>query len=424
MKENRRDFLKKTAIAGAGLALAASPFGRTFAALASDKKVRLAVIGTGSRGRYLMELLLAQKVNPNYELVAVCDNYGPSLNEAVALAKRYKINPKTYTEYSQLINQSPVDGVIIATPLHQHAHITIDSLNKGIHVLCEKAMARTLDDTKAMYDAHINSGSILLIGHQRLHSNQYINALERIHNGEIGVIGQMKAYWHRNHNWRRDVPDNQADLERKINWRLYKEYSAGLLTELMSHQLQVANWAMKKYPVSVMATGSIQYYKDGREVPDNMAAIFSYDDGTQFIYDSMTINKAEGCEEHIIGDYATMKLESNNILREDPIKPEPAPGIAQLINDIQNGLFKSAPIGGSSWAAETAVSYNGEEIYKGQDGDGTREEIVHFIDYIQQKSSPEWMTKEGYYTSIWSLLTEKSIETGERITCPDKYLIG
>ena len=90
----------------------------------------------------------------------------------------------------------------------------------------------------------------------------------------------------------------------------------------------------------ITATGAIQYYKDGREVPDNIAAIFSYADGTQFLYDSMNINKSEGCEEHIIGNHATMKLETNNLLLDQAPKPKPAPGIAQLVSDIQKGIFK------------------------------------------------------------------------------------
>ena len=67
--ENRRDFIKKSAIAGAGMALSASTLSKTFANIANGKKIRLAIIGTGSRGKYLMELLLAQKVNTNFELV-------------------------------------------------------------------------------------------------------------------------------------------------------------------------------------------------------------------------------------------------------------------------------------------------------------------------------------------------------------------
>ncbi len=423
MGDNRRDFLKKISIAGAGMAMMSSPFMQTISAQGNKKSVRVGVIGTGGRGRYLLEHLLRLQDVEKFEIIAICDNYEPSLNAAIKLSKKYKVTPKTYVDYTKLISDNGLDGVIIATPLHQHAHIAIDCMKAGIHVLCEKSMARTLDDAKAMYDAHINSGSILLIGHQRMFSNKYQNAMQRIHEGELGAIGQMHAHWHRANDWRRAVPKGKPELERQINWRLYKEYSAGLLTELMSHQIQVANWAMQKIPVSVMGTGSIRYWKDGREVNDNIAAIFSYDDGTKFTYDSQTINKKYGCEEEIMGEKGNFELETNKYYSTTPPKPKAAPGIAQLVGDIQKGLFESVPVGGPSWAPEDAQKYTGEPIYEGQKGDGSREEVLGFIRFMKQGKCPDWMTSEGYYASVWTLLTEQAIDSGQMMTMPEKYRI-
>ena len=118
------------------------------------------------------------------------------------------------------------------------------------------------------------------------------------------------------------------------------------------------------------------------------------------------------------------RLETNNLLLDKKPKPEPAPGIVQLLTDIQKGIFDDVPIGGASWQPETAVKYNGEEIFPGQVGDGTKEELIHFIEYIQQKSAPEWMIKEAYNASIWTLLTEPAVDTGTKVTCPEEYIIS
>lgn len=424
MRDDRREFLKKIGIAGAGMAFMVNPLIQSLSAQELKRKVRIGIIGTGSRGRYLQEHLhrISEEMT-GFEIVALCDNYEPSLNKAVKMAQKYKLKCNTYSDYTKLVNDNEVDGVVIATPLFQHSHIAIDCMKAGIHVLCEKSMARTLEDTKAMYDAHINSGSILLIGHQRLFSNKYNNAMKRIHDGELGEISQMHAHWHRGNDWRRPVPKDKPELERQINWRLYKEYSAGLLTELMSHQIQVANWAKQQIPVSVMGTGSIRYWKDGREVYDNLAAIFSYEDGTQFTYDTQTINKRYGCEEEIIGDKGSFELETNRYYSTTPPKPEPAPGIAQLVGDIQKGMFESVPIGGPSWAPETKAKYKGEPIFEGQKGDGTKEELMEFVNFIKMGQSPDWITREGYYASIWTLLTEQAIESGQVVRMPEKYRI-
>lgn len=420
MKTHRREFLKKTTLAGAGIVLAMSPYSNVFGAVADGKKIRIAVIGPGSRGRLLLEYLLANGHTQSHEIVALCDDYQPSLDAAMKICARYKATPANYRDYLKVITEVQPDAVVLATPLHQHAHIAIDCLKAGIHVYCEKSMARTLDDAKAMYDAHLNSGAILIIGHQRLFSDKYLNAMNRIHQKEFGEIGQIKAHWERNNNWRRPVPDNQPWLEKKINWRLYKEFSAGMLTELMSHQLQVANWALQQNPVSVMATGSIQYYKDGREVPDNLAAIFSYANGVQFVYDNITMNGLDGCEETILCDYGTLRLETNNLRKENP---PAAPGILQLVNDIEKGIFGKIQFGGASWVPETAVKYNGEEIYRGFEGDGTKEALLSFVGFAQKGSAPEWLLKEAYNSSLWTLLTEQAIDTGLKITCPKEYLI-
>jgi predicted dehydrogenase len=423
--QSRRAFLKKMALTGSLATIAASPWLSAFAQPSAAGKspsdrVRLAVIGTGSRGKQLMRFLFELKESNNLELTALCDVYPQHLGEANNMCKENDITPALYDNYEALLSKEKLDGVIIATPLHQHAHIAIDCMMAGIHVFCEKSMARTMDDTKAMYDTHISTGKILQIGHQRLFNPVYLEGMQRIHQGELGQLGQLRAYWHRNNDWRRPVPNNTVEMERFINWRLYKEYSAGLLTELMSHQIQVSNWALQKTPVSVTGTGSIVFWKDGREVNDNVALIYSYEDGTQFIYDSMTSNKKYGLEEQIMGHKGTIEFETNRYYTETP---PPAPGILQLINDMESGFFGKVMVGGASWVPETAVKYNGEPIIENTDFYDSALQLEGFAKYIRAGKAPEALTREGYNASIWTLLGEIAIETGEKLTLAEKYKI-
>lgn len=423
--QSRRAFLKKMALTGSLATIAASPWLSAFAQSSTagnspSDRVRLAVIGTGSRGKQLMRFLFELKESNNLELTALCDVYPPHLGEANKMCQENEITPALYDNYEVLLSKEKPDGVIIATPLHQHAHIANDCMMAGIHVFCEKSMARTMDDTKAMYDTHISTGKILQVGHQRLFNPVYLEGMQRIHQGELGQLGQLRAYWHRNNDWRRPVPNNTLEMERFINWRLYKEYSAGLLTELMSHQIQVANWALQKTPVSVTGTGSIVFWKDGREVNDNVALIYSYDDGTQFIYDSMTSNKKYGLEEQIMGHKGTIEFETNRYYTETP---PPAPGILQLLNDMESGFFGKVMVGGASWVPETAVKYNGEPIIEDTDFYDSALQLEGFAKYIRAGKAPEALTREGYNASIWTLLGEMAIETGEKLTLAEKHKI-
>ena len=87
---------------------------------------------------------------PHAQIVAVCDNYAPNLQQALELCP----DAKSYTDYRKLLESKDIDGVIISTPLNWHAPIVLDALAAGKHVFCEKAMARTLDECKAIYDTY------------------------------------------------------------------------------------------------------------------------------------------------------------------------------------------------------------------------------------------------------------------------------
>lgn len=421
---NRRMFLKTLAASGALMTLTGMPWLKVLAKDGStpggpNDRVRLGFIGIGSRGTGLLKNVLYTLKESNAEIAALCDNYPPNLEKAQAMCKEW--NPPAYDDYRRVLEDDTIDAVIIATPLHQHAHIAIDAMLAGKQVFCEKSMARTLEDIRAMYDTHLETGKILQIGHQRLFDPKYIDAIQRIQRGELGKIGQIRAYWHRNNNWRRPVPEGRPDLEKKINWRMYRESSAGLITELASHQIQVANWVMGEPPVSVMGAGSIVYWKDGREVYDNVALIYTYSNGMQFIYDSMISNMKYGLEEQIMGDKGTMELEVNKYYTETP---PPAPGILQLINDIEHGIFDNIPIGGATWVPETASKYDGEAIYENAGVDETLTQLQAFIDYVREGKAPEELTREGYNASIWAILGETAIDTGQKLSMPPNILIS
>ena len=80
---------------------------------------------------------------------------------------------------------------------------------------------------------------VFQIGHQRMFDGRFHKALAYMRAGELGPITQMRAYWHRNLDWRRKAPS--PELERLFNWRLYRQLSGGLMTELASHHLHVTN---------------------------------------------------------------------------------------------------------------------------------------------------------------------------------------
>jgi predicted dehydrogenase len=249
---------------------------------------------------------------------------------------------------------------------------------------------------------------------------RYIEAVKLIQDGEIGKITQIRAYWHRNNDWRRPVPEGHPELEKKINWRLYQAFSGGLMTELASHQIQVANWFKNDVPVQVMGKGSINYWKDGREVYDNVALVYSYADGTQFVYDSLTSNRHYGLEEQIMGDKGTLEMEVNKKYPEEKYLPKP-PGIVQLINDIQRDVFsQSIAILGSSWVPELKIQKEGVAIADKQDDfSETKMELEAFVDTVREGKPVEGVFEQGYWATVWALLGLQAMDEQTIVTLPD-----
>lgn len=410
---NRRKFIGNVSALGLVTALPwMSPFSMANNLNSPSNLIRVGVIGVGDRGRAL--LLHMQRIE-GVEIVAVCDDYEPNYQRAIKLTNN---KAKAYYDYRKLIENKDLDAVVITTPLHEHAHMTIDSLNAGLHVFCEKAMAMTVEDCWAMVEASKSTGKILQIGHQRMFDPMYHKAMEMLDAKQLGSVTQIRAYWHRNGDWRRRVPS--PELERKINWRLYREYSLGLMTELASHHIQVANWVYGEVPIAVSGFGSINYWKDGREVYDCINLVYKYPNGRHLVYDSINSNKHYGMEVQVMGPKGTMEMETGNFYLENP---PPAPGILQLLNDIEKDMFEIIPIGGASWIPETANGKRGEKYYEKKKGasDGTDYQLHAFAHFIRENKIDSKYLKEGYNASMATVMGEIAMRENRVVEIPEEY---
>jgi predicted dehydrogenase len=304
--------------------------------------------------------------------------------------------------------------VVIATPLFEHARMTVDALDAGVHVFCEKSLAKTYEEANEMVKAQKRSGKLLMPGHQRMFNLKYQQAYKMISEGKIGKVTHIRAFWHRNNDWRRHVP--KPELERKINWRLYHDYSLGLVTELASHQIQVANQILDETPEYVVGSGSTNYWKDGREVYDNINMVFKYPGGTHLLYDSNISNKQYGLEEQIMGPLGTLELEKGKRFEEFP---PPAPAILQLIHHLEHQFFDAVPIGGASWVPETAESRKGDYIYdETLDDDGSRMMLEAFVSFARDNYVDTELTKQGFYSSIASTMAFEAMMEKKMVFWP------
>ncbi|HEU5342571.1 Gfo/Idh/MocA family oxidoreductase [Edaphobacter sp.] len=313
---DRREFVRGISAAVAATTLASDPaIGQVFAQTTSkteaeaDRQIarttdsspfRIGIIGPGSRGKELVRNFLRV---PGVKIVAAADVYQPRFAELNAVCG-YEV--PSYTDFRKLLDRKDLDAVIVSTPLGLHASHVIPALESGHHVYGEKAMAYHLEDARRIVEATKANKRIFQIGHQYRYSPWIRAAVARVKQGEIGEVTHIMAYWNRNNNWRRPVPD--PSLERLINWRLYNEWSLGLFAELGSHHMDIANWILDATPTSAIASGSICYWHDGRETDDNVQAVLSYPGGRRCIFTSMTNNAKMGDQLWVYGDKGSLNL--------------------------------------------------------------------------------------------------------------------
>jgi predicted dehydrogenase len=280
----RRELIKLGAVTGAAAAVAARVAAgpSILKVRAASDQIKYGMVGTGSRGTYLLGHL---KNIDNGHCVALCDLNQDALDNA---AIQIGTNPKKYKDYRELLSDKDVEAVLIAVPLYVHFPITRDSLLAGKHVFCEKSLVFRPEEVHALRTlAADHPKQTLQVGLQRRYSKYYQWVKDMIAAGDLGTVTHIHAQWHRNPGW--TMKDGGKNNPK--NWRLFREYSGGLTAELASHQVDVANWFFGAHPEFVIGLGGLDTWRDGRDIFDNIQLIYSYPGGRKLIYSAITTSQ-------------------------------------------------------------------------------------------------------------------------------------
>lgn len=300
---NRRAFISKSSLATAALTTSTTVLGYSEKIKGTNDSLNIGIIGTGDRGSGLIPFI--NKIQ-NFTIGACCDILPFRLQNGLSRTNDKAVG---YADYRKLLENEDLDAILVATPFNTHSKIAMDAIDAGKHVYCEKTMAKGFAGIKHLVDAKNTSNKIFQTGHQYHSSRLYTHVVELIQNGKIGKITAFECQWNRNGNWRRPVEDPK--LERLINWRMYREYSGGLVAELCSHQIDFVNWVLDATPIKVTGLGGIDYWKDGRETFDNIHLLYEYPKGIKAKFTSLTSNAMDDYKIKILGDKGTIVLDYN-----------------------------------------------------------------------------------------------------------------
>ncbi len=262
----------------------------------ANDQVQLAVIGAGGMGN--VDVNTALEI-PGVRLVAACDVYDGRLTQAT---EQHGNELFTTRDYREVLARDDVDAVIVATPDHWHQRISIDALEAGKHVYCEKPMVHSIDQGQALIDAQQASGKTFQVGSQGMSSLGNEKARELFEAGAIGELNYAEGFWARNSPvgaWQYGLPDDgneeTVDWEmflgdaserpfdplRIFRWRNYRDYGTGVSGDLFVHLFSSLHFVTSSTgPRSIVAQGGLRYWKDGREVPDVLLGMFDYPEAT------------------------------------------------------------------------------------------------------------------------------------------------
>ncbi len=413
MAMNRRDFLQA---ASASAALASSPLAR--AAAPAVKPVRLGVIGAGSRGQENLRQFLHV---PGVTIAAICDIYPPRSAQVNRLAGATIPATASYTE---LLARNDLDAVMIASPVALHAEHVIATARTGRPIFGEKALGFTVEDNQKIVDEVRRAKVLFQIGHEYRYASWVKESVRRVHAGAIGKPTHIYAYWNRNGDWRRAVPspDPGGNLERLINWRLYRDTSGGLGTELGSHHIDIANWVFGEQPESVLGTNSICVYHDGRTVGDNVQMVFNYSQGRRLMFSSITDNAKNGNELWVYGTEGSVQItiEDATFFYEKKLSNQPTADKPVSKTIVERGVVTGASY---STAGEMPYRGPGERVQTGINGDPTLESVRSFVEAVRGEHGIEADVHVGFGSGVACAVAHDAVFAEQRMPIP-KYRAG
>ena len=438
MKNSRRLFIKKTALAGAGVLVSrmgwsAQSYRRIIGA---NDRVRVGVVGFSDRHRSShIPCFMNHYKELNFDIVAVSDIWKLRREKGAATWKeKMGHDIVACRNNEELYDKKLADAVFISTADFQHALHAIEAVKAGCDAYVEKPFAESMADNRAALKAIKESGKIVQIGSQRRSGTNYHAANDFIKSGKFGDIKMVELTWNVNQpgRWRRtellpllkeedtdwkryllNRPFESFDPRKYLEFRLFWPYSSGLSGQWMSHQIDTVHWfSGLKHPRSVVANGGIYMWKDGRKNWDTITAVFDYgpledmSSGFQVTFASRMDNGEENPKEIYYSNGGELNLDTNKV--------SPAGGLTKEHADDMNMLPNLLPDINLADAARVVASANtgGDNL--------TSNHVRNWMECVRSRKQPNAPVEAGYSHSIATIMTTASAKTGQKATFNEK----
>lgn len=309
--------------------------------IGANDRILIGHVGIGGQGGTHVRLLGDKHAENNTQSIGVSDCYIPRMegNKAEILKRDADAKVQMEGDYRRLLENKDIDAIVIATPEHWHAQVAVDAMEAGKHIYCEKPMTRYLNEAFAVYDTQKRTGKVLQVGSQGCSDTKWHVAGDAVKAGKIGQLVASQGSYTRNSKggeWNyfiepRANPDNldwkmwlgsaparpwsDDGPARFFRYRKYRDYSAGLLGDLLPHKihpLMVAVFAGNpEFPMRVTTLGTKAVSTD-REVADTCQVLAEFPGGHTMYFLVSTVNE-QGIEDLIRGHKATLRFGGGHV---------------------------------------------------------------------------------------------------------------
>ena len=267
-------------------------------AQSSTSRIRLGVIGGGRRGRSNLRSVL--KLKDDIEVAAVSEVYKPNLEATLAMVP----DAKVYPDFRELIADDSIDAVLVATPDHWHAYMTVEACKAGKDVYVEKPISVTVHEGQMMVQAARKYGSVVQVGTQQRSGQHFQEAKDIVQSGKLGTISFVRSWNYSNaypggigqppdtgpppdldwNLWQGPAPARPFNKNRFgvnpysfAHFRWFWDYAGGMMTDWGIHLLDIVLWAMAEPgPRSISTYGGKYALQDNRETPDTILASYEF----------------------------------------------------------------------------------------------------------------------------------------------------
>lgn len=294
----RRGFVEAVGGSAGAATLLAAP--AVLKGASANEKVRLGLIGAGSRGGQLLDSFLPQN---DVEIIAIADVDDHHAGATAERVKKAKGNtPDTARDYHGMLDRKDLDAVIIATPDHWHALPTIHAVLAGKDVYVEKPVAHNVAEGRAMIAAARKHNKIVAVGTQQRSSSHFQKAVEIVQSGKLGKVFWIQTWNYENisplgiGNFPDADPPSHVDYDRWLGpapkrpfnpnrfhllFRWFFDYAGGMMSDWGVHLNDIVLWALKaKGPKTVYSTGGIFTSEDNRDTPDTLQVVYEFPECT------------------------------------------------------------------------------------------------------------------------------------------------